>query len=165
MDIKEINKRITALHKRNASIVVEVQTLGLACLDQVDKHSNTTPLNSLVAALTRSQVQAFAQWAMAYGKVRKNNKEKMQAGQFFAFASERSTDMEGAVTKCWDEFAPVASESVVKAFDFQGAVLRVLKKAAEAGEPQSMIDAAAKALGIDAAKVPKTAIAETPALV
>ena len=159
MDLQEINKRIKSLKGRNASIVSEVQELGLACLMQIEQHGNTTPLNDLIDALTRSQVKAFSEWALAYGKVKLNKVEERKLGKFFAYDKTRSTDIEAATANVWDNFAPEKGESAAQAFDLQAAVARVLKKAAEAGKPQSMIDELAKAVGIESAKVPKSVAA------
>ena len=161
MNMQELTKLIRSINARNKTVKEDVQRAGIACLMQAAKtedggHQNTTPLNDLVQALTRSQVQAFAQWALAFGNVKRNAPEKMKAGQFFAFDATRSTDIEGATAKCWDDFAPAPAESVAKAFDIQGEVLKVMKKAAEAGKPQSMIEACCKAVGIDATKIPKS---------
>lgn len=156
MDMKELNRRISALGKRNAAVVAEVQALGLACLAQVAEHGNTSPINKLVGALTRSQVQAFSEWALAFGKLKKGNKADAEAGQFLVYDKTRETDYAGAEAKCWDTFAPEKADAVAKAFDLQKAMMQVLKKAAEAGQPQSIIDALGKAAGVDAAKVPKS---------
>jgi hypothetical protein len=160
MNVSELNKRIKALGKRNAAITAEVQALGLACLMQVEEHGNTTPINDLVSALSRPQVKAFSEWALAYGKVKRASKADAEAGKFFAYDKTRETDIEGATENTWDSFAPEKAESVAKAFDLQAAVMAVLRKAAAAGQPQSQIDALAKAVGIDPAKAPKVIIAE-----
>jgi hypothetical protein len=162
MDINEINKRIKALTTRSKAFVAEVQEVGLACLMQVEEHGNTTPLNDLVGALSRSQVQAFVEWALAYGKVKRNSQDKMKAGVYFAYDKGRTTDIEAAKAKVWDEFAPERDESAKRAFDLQAATLALLKKAAAAGSSQSIINAIAAAAGLDAAKVPKGAPVDAP---
>ena len=160
MNASELSKRIKALSKRNHALTAEIQTLGLACLMQVDQHGNTTPINELVSALSRPQVKAFSEWALAYGKVKRGSKADAEAGKFFAYDKARTTDMQGATDNPWDSFAPEKAESVARAFDLQAAVMAVLRKAAAAGQPQSQIDALAKAVGIDPAKAPKVVIAE-----
>lgn len=167
MNISELNKRIKALKGRNLKIVDDVQELGLSCLTHCE-HGNTDPLNGLVDALTRSQVTAFAQWALAYGKVKKNSTENIKLGKFFAYDKARNTDIEGATAKVWDTFAVEKDKAVEKAFDVQAVVMRVMKQAAEAGKPQSIINALGAAVGIEPAKVPKSKAAMAkaePALV
>ena len=158
MNASELNKRIKALGRSNARITAEVQTLGLACLMQVEEHGNTTPINSLVQALSRPQVKAFAEWALSFGKVSKASKADAEAGQFFAYDKTRTTDIQGATEQPWDSFAPEKAASVARAFDLQAEVLKVLRKAAEQGQPQSILDAIAAAAGLQAA--PKAIIAE-----
>ncbi len=154
MDTKELNKRIDALGKRNAAVKAEIQALGLASLSHIEAHGDVMPLNRLVGKLQRSQVQAFVAWAMAFGKVKRNTDKATKDAMPLAFDKERATDIDGATEKPWDDFAPSKAESVAKAFDLQGEVLKVLKKAALAGQPESVIKALAAAAGIDAAKVP-----------
>ena len=158
MNASELNKRIKALGRSNARITAEVQTLGLACLLQVEEHGNTTPINSLVKALSRPQVKAFAEWALAFGKVMKASKADAEAGQFFAYDKSRATDIQGATEQSWDSFAPEKAASVARAFDLQAEVLKVLRKAAEQGQPQSILDAIAAAAGLQSA--PKAIIVE-----
>ena len=158
MNASELTKRIKALGRSNARITAEVQTLGLACLLQIEEHGNTTPINSLVQVLSRPQVRAFAEWALAFGKVKKASKADAEAGQFFAYDKTRTTDMQGAAEQTWDSFAPEKVASVARAFDLQAEVMKVLRKAAEQGQPQSVIDAIAAAAGLPAA--PKAVVAE-----
>lgn len=167
MELKELNKRIGALSKRNAAVTAEIQTLGLACLQHGASEANggfgdVMPLNRLVQALSRSQTQAFVEWALAFGMVKRNGDKKTKEVMPLSFDKERTLDIEAATAKTWDEFALEKSASIAKAFDLQAAVMSVLKKAAAAGQPESILLALASAAGIDKAKVPHSVPADAP---
>lgn len=158
MNVSELNKRIATLKRGTAKRVAEIQALGLACLEQIEMHGNTTPINALMGALSRSETKAFTEWALAFGKVKKASKADAEAGVFLSFDKARTTDMAAAAETVWDTFAPEKKASVARAFDLQASVMQILKKAADAGQPQSVIDAIAKAAGIE--HPPRTVIAE-----
>lgn len=155
MESKVLLQRIAALGRRNGAITLEIQALGVACLSHIEQHGDVMPLNRLVAALQRSQTRAFVEWALAFGKVQKNADKATREAMPLRYDGSRFTDIDGANEKPWDDFALSKPESVAKAFDLQAAVLRVLKQAAENGQPQSVINALAAAAGIDPAKAPK----------
>lgn len=157
MDTKTLLSKIAALGKRNGAIKAEIQALGIACLTHIDAHGDVMPLNRLVLALQRSQTRPFVEWALAFGKVQRNMAADSKATMPLRFDGSRTTDLDGAADKTWDEFAPTKAESVARAFDLQAAVLKVLKEAAKSGQPQSIIDALADAAGIDKAARPKVA--------
>jgi hypothetical protein len=156
MDTKVLLSKIAALGKRNSAIKADIQVLGLACLEHIEAHGDVMPLNRLVGVLSRSQTQAFIEWSLAFGKVKKNEDKATKAAMPLSYDKSRSTDIEGAAEKNWDEFAPDKAESAKAAFDLQKAVQALLKKAAAGGQPQSILDALAVAGGVDAAKVPRS---------
>ena len=163
MELKELNKRIGALSKRNAAVTAEIQTLGLACLQHGASEANggfgdVMPLNRLVQALSRSQTQAFVEWSLAFGMVKRNADKKSKEVMPLSFDKERKLDVEGATAKTWDEFALDKGASIAKAFDLQAVMMQVLKKAAAAGQPESILLALAAAAGIDKAKVPHSVV-------
>lgn len=168
METKELLKRISVLAKRNTAVTAEIQTLGLACLQHGASEAqggfgDVMPLNRLVLALSRSQTRAFVEWALAFGMVQRNMAADSKAVMPLRFDGSRTLDIAGATEKTWDEFAPAKAESIAKAFDLQAAVMKVLKQAAEAGKPQSIIDALADAAGIDKASRPKVVAAPADA--
>jgi len=161
MDLKELNRRIKALETKNSNIHKEIQSLGVVCLqhgasEAQGGYGDVMPLNRLFNALKRNQARAFTEWALAFGMVKRNTDKATKVAMPFTFDRTRTLDIEGANAKHWDDFAPEKSESVAKAFDLQAAVMAVLRRAAAAGEPESVINALANAAGIDAAKVPKS---------
>ena len=149
MNVKELKKRIAALKRGGEKRVAEIQIVGLGCLEQVELHGNTTPINDLIGALTRPETRAFIEWALAFGKVKKASKADAEKGQYLAYDKSRTTDMVAASEQPWHTFAPEKKEAVQRAFDLQAEVMKVLRKAAEAGQPQSVLDAIAKAAGIE----------------
>lgn len=161
MNTRELNKRITSLSTRNAAVTAEIQLLGVECLKHAARveaggYGDVMPLNRLVLALNRPQTQAFVSWAMAFGMVARNMKKDTKAVMPLVYDKTRKLDLIGAAEKTWDMFAPTKEESIAKAYDLQADVMKVLKHAAAAGKPQSLLNALAAAAGIDAAKVPKS---------
>lgn len=156
MELKKLNSAIAALSKANAKVADTIQTLGLACLEHADKHGDIMPLNRLYAALRRTQYQSFAEWAMAFGKVKKNLDPKTRETMPLAFDSGKQTDLTGATEKRWEAFGDDKGAATAKAFDFQAAMMALLKKAAKEGIDHEILVKAADVAGIKADKVPAT---------
>lgn len=161
MNVTEIKKRIASLKRSGEKRIAEIQAVGLACLEQVELHNNTTPINDLIGALSRPETKAFTEWALAFGKVKKASKAAAEKGQYLAYDKTKTTDIQAASEQTWDTFAPEKQAAVQRAFDLQAAVMKVLRRAAEAGQPQSVLDAIAKAAGIEHA--PKAVMANVDA--
>ena len=162
--IKQLNAKIDALGKRLATAENDIQGLGLECLEHLNAHGDTMPLNRLFGVLRRTQHQAFMEWALAFGKVNKNANKLTVGEQAFAFAKDKTTDMEGAKAKPWFMFADDKAEATKKAFDFQVAVMQLIKKAAAAGIDHSKLVQVAALADIKADKVPATVITGEAAL-
>ena len=146
MDIKALNKAIDALGKRNQSVEADIQSLGLVCLAHTEKHGDTMPMNRLMNVLRRTQHQAFMEWALAFGKFTKNTDKATKDSQPVVYDKSRSTDIEAATAKPWFMFADDKAEAAKKAFDFQAAVMSLLKKAAANGTDNAkLVDMAALA--------------------
>ena len=156
MNTKELNTRIDALGKRLATAEADIQTLGLVCLQHLDAHGDTMPLNRLINVLRRGQHEAFMQWTLAFGKCAKNIDKVTMAAQPVVYAKARVTDIEGATAKPWFEFADAKADAIKKAFDLQGAVSALLRKAAAAGVDHEKLVAIAGIAGIAPEKVPAT---------
>ena len=153
MDIEQLNKRITVLAMRNARVEAEIQTLGLACLGHLEK-GNNGPMCKLVLALRRSQHQPFTEWALAFGACAKNTDKLKMETQPLVYAKNRTTDIEGATAKPWFEFADSKADAIKKAFDLQGAVMALIKKAAAAGTDHELLVAIGALANIKPEKVP-----------
>lgn len=155
MDTKELNTKIDALGKRLATAEADIQEIGLACLGHLD-HGNNGPMCRLINVLRRGQHEAFMQWTLAFGKCAKNIDKVTMAAQPVVYAKARVTDIEGATAKPWFEFADAKADAIKKAFDLQGAVSALLRKAAAAGVDHEKLVAIAGIAGIAPEKVPAT---------
>ena len=156
MELKVLNKKIAALKKANGKVRDDIQALGLVCLMHIEAHGDVTPLNNLFDALIKTQHQAFAEWAFSFGKVSKNTNAKTKEAMPLAYDKSKKTDIEAAVAKPWFDFADDKAKATAKAFDFQQAVMSLLKKAAAAGIDHSKLVAVAAVADIKAEKVPAT---------
>lgn len=156
MDIKVLNRKIDALAKANLKVEGEIQALGLVCLEHVEKHGDVTPLNRLFNALRRTQFQAFGEWAFAFGKVSKSTNKETMALLPLAYDKSKTTDLEAAIAKPWFEFADSKADATKKAFDFQQAVMSLIKKAAANGIDHAKLVSVAALADIKPEKVPAT---------
>lgn len=154
MNTKELNARIDNLGKRLANAEADIQTLGLVCLQHLEEHGDTMPLNRLINVLRRGQHEAFMQWCMAFGKCVKNMDKVTKEAQPVLYAKGRTTDIEGATAKPWFEFADSKENAIKKAFDLQGAVMALIKKAAAAGTDHELLVNIAALANIKPEKVP-----------
>jgi hypothetical protein len=158
MNTKEIsralNAKIDSLGKRLATAEADIQSIGLACLEHLDKHGDTMPLNRLINVLRRGQHAAFMEWCLAFGKVAKNMDKVTKEQQPVLHAKNRTTDIEGATAKPWFEFADSKADAIKKAFDLQGAVMALIKKAAAAGTDHELLVAIGALANIKPEKVP-----------
>jgi hypothetical protein len=154
MEVKVLNRKIDALAKANLKVEGEIQALGLACLNHVEVHGDVTPLNRLYNALRKTQFQAFAEWALSFGKVSKNQDKKTKEQLPLAFDKSKKTDMVAAIEKPWFEFADDKAKATAKAFDFQQAMMALIKKGAAAGYDHDTLVKAAAVAGIKPEKVP-----------
>jgi hypothetical protein len=159
---KELNKKIDALGVRNAKVESDIQAIGLECLEHLEEHGDTMPLNRLINVLRRGQHQAFMMWALAFGKVTKNPTKDTQDAQPVVYAKERLTDIEGATAKPWFEFADAKEDAIKKAFDLQGATMALIRKAAAAGVKHETLVAIGALAGIKPEKVPASVTATVP---
>lgn len=156
MDIKTLNRQIDALGKANQKVEATIQELGLACLAHAEKHGDTMPMNRLVNVLRRTQFQAFVEWALSFGKFSKNTDKATKDSQPLSYDKSKTTDIEAATAKPWFMFADDKATATAKAFDFQQAVMSLLKKAAANGIDHTKLVAVAAVADIKPEKVPAT---------
>ena len=155
MDTKELNKKIDALGKRNATVEADIQTLGLECLTHLS-HGNNGPVNRLVGVLRRTQFQAFTEWVMAFGQGMRNTDKATKGAQPIVYDKSRTTDIDAATAKPWFMFADDKPTAIAKAFDFQAAVMQLIKKAAQNGVDHTKLVQVAALADIKPEKVPAT---------
>lgn len=156
MNIKELNRAIDALGKANQKVESTIQELGLACMAHCEQHGDTMPMNRLMNVLRRTQHQAFMEWALAYGKFTKNFDKATKESQPVVYDKTKATDIAGATEKQWFMFADDKPTAIAKAFDFQQAMMSLLKKAAANGVDHTKLVAVAALADIAPEKVPAT---------
>lgn len=155
MDAKLLNAKIKKLGIRNENLERDIQDLGLACIEHLE-HGNNGPMCNLMNVLRRTQHQAFMEWALAFSMCRKNADKATKDSQPVVYDKSRITDLEGAIAKPWFMFADSKEDAVKKAFDFQAAVMQLLKKAAANGTDHAKLVAMAALADIKPEKVPAT---------
>ena len=156
MELKALNRAIDALGKSNQAVEATIQQLGLACMAHCEQHGDTMPMNRLINVLRRTQFQAFMEWALAYGKFSKNFDKATKASQPVSYDKTKTTDIEAATAKEWHMFADDKAKAIAKAFDFQAAMMQLLKKAAANGIDHDKLVAVAALADIKPEKVPAT---------
>jgi hypothetical protein len=156
MELKALNRAIDALGKANLKVETTIQELGLVCLEHCDKHGDTMPMNRLINVLRRTQHQAFMEWVLSFGKFDKNFDKATKDSQPVVYSKAKATDIEGATAKPWFMFADDKAKAIAKAFDFQAAMMQLLKKAASNGVDHELLLKAAEVAGIKPEKVPAT---------
>lgn len=155
MKLSDLKKKIESLATANAKVENTIQTLGMACIEHLAT-GNRDPLNMLYGALRRTQYRAFAEWALAFGMCKKNTDKATMKDVPFLYDKTKGTDLPGAAAKPWFMFAEPKEEATAKAFDFQAAVMALLKRAATQGHNHAELVEVAKAAGIKPEKVPAT---------
>ena len=124
----ELNKAIDSVINRGKKLDDSIQLLGLSLLGHTDEHGDITLMNRLLVSFPKgSRRNAFAEWALKFGKFQLNTGADKKDVPFH-FAKERTTDLLGAEGMMWTEFKP--EQDLDKVFDF-GALLQALIKKAD----------------------------------
>lgn len=133
MNAAQINKAIVSIAARGKKLDADIQSAGLAIINHVQEHGDTTLADKLVNALPKgSRKLALVEWLLAFSKMRlldKANPEdaaRIATGAYFAFDKTKTTNLEAATEKPWFDFKPEAP--ILTAFDAQAAVQSVLTK-------------------------------------
>lgn len=100
METKDIIKGIKRIKDRNATQEGDVQTIGLACIQQITLYGNTTYLGNLYLALSKGDKDAFARWALRFAGVKANMKKENKATLPF-IVGDTKPDAEGAAATPW----------------------------------------------------------------
>lgn len=137
-----ISKAIASIQKRGAALDASIQLAGVSILQHIDLHHNVTLLADLFHALPKgARKNAFAEWAMACGKVIVNEGQDRKTKPFL-YADSKLTKLDLAWEKPWFDYKPEAD--LVTAFDVQAAVAKILKQvtAARKANPDVVIKGA-----------------------
>lgn len=128
-----IDKAIASISSRGAKLDGDIQVAACSVLKHIDECGDYTLAERLVLAMPKgSRKLALVEFLLAFGKVRVLDKNlpddqaRILAGGVFAFAKDKATDMEGAVSTPWFEFKKEVP--VLEAFDAQAAIVALLKK-------------------------------------
>lgn len=126
----EINKAIDSIVNRGKKLDDSIQLAGLSILSHIEEHGDVTLLNRLVVVFPKgSRRNAFAEWALAHGKVQLNTGDNKKETPFL-YDKSRTTKLEAAEAKAWTEFKPEVD--VDQVFDFNKMLAALLSKADKA---------------------------------
>lgn len=139
----ELNKAIDSVINRGKKLDDSIQLLGLSLLGHTDEHGDITLMNRLLVSFPKgSRRNAFAEWALKFGKYSLNTGADKKEVPFH-FDRERTTDIdgpEGARTLMWTECKP--EQDLDKVFDFGAMLQALIKKAdqATAKDPSKVLN-------------------------
>lgn len=126
----ELNKAIDSVINRGKKLDDSIQLLGLSLLGHTDQHGDITLMNRLLVSFPKgSRRNAFAEWALKFGKYSLNTGADKKDVPFH-FDRERTTDLLGAEGTMWTEFKP--EQDLDKVFDFGAMLLALIKKGDQA---------------------------------
>lgn len=126
----ELNKAIDSIIARGKKLDDSIQLTGLSLLQHIEDHGDVTLLNRLTIQFPKgSRRNAFAEWALAHGKVEINTGKDAKAVPFL-YSKVKVTALEQAASKMWTEFKP--EQDLDQVFDFQKMLMALLAKAGKA---------------------------------
>lgn len=131
LSTKDIEAGILSISKRGATLDRDIQLMGLQCLNHIEQHGDVTLLNRLFIALPKGlRKNAFAQWALAHGKVEVNKGDDKKVMPL-SHAKGKKTDMDGAMSVSWYKFSP--EKPLDEIIDVQKAFETLLKRLTKEG--------------------------------
>lgn len=121
-----VMKSIVSIAGRGAKLGKDIHSTALACLYHVDKHGDYTLMNRLLLALPKSaRRNALAQWAVKFGKLKKNEDKAAAKDAPLVFNREGKNDIAGATAMPFWEFKNVSEGT--QDWDFGGYIANVTK--------------------------------------
>lgn len=124
-----ITAAIVKATKKGQEYELALHTAAVSCLNHVAEHNDPSLLNRLFAELSGiTRKQAFAEWALAFGNVSFNEKDKL-----FLYEKGKAHDMTAALALPFWEFKP---EPEFVPFDLHAAIAALVKKAEKASADQ-----------------------------
>ena len=133
----EITKAIVSIEKRGAKLDSDIQVAAVSVISHIEACGDTTLADRLITAMPKgSRKLALVEFLLAFGQMRLldkiEEKDAIAQGRVFAYAKDKTTDIEGAMAKPWHEFKPEAA--ILDSFDVQAAVKALLKKVESMGK-------------------------------
>ncbi len=102
---KALSNAISGRAKDVATFKQREHELAASCLHHVDKHSDVIHLNSLLNVTPANYRRGLILWAVAFGKVTYDAKERV-----FAFAKGKKSDLTGAESVAPADYEKAAKE-------------------------------------------------------
>lgn len=125
--IEALIKRISTTGKK---LDDDIQQAGLGCLNHIEQHGDITLFNRLYLALPAgARKSALTAWAIEFGRVLPNTGDNKKEAPF-VYSRDKATDMAGAASNPWYNFAPDKAPDEV--FDIGKALTALLAKAGKA---------------------------------
>ena len=129
----DIKKAIESIERKGKSLDWDIQRAAVSCLAHINKHGDTTLLDSLVNAMPKgSRKSALVEWAVALGEVRTLNRDNpddqtaIAQGRIFKLDRTRTFVLENAMASMWYDFKP--EKDLLTVFDAQAMVQSMLKR-------------------------------------
>lgn len=143
---KAIKGAIANIKINGKALDASIQEVGLAVLAHASEYGDSTLADALVNAMPKgSRRLALVEWLLAFGQMRKLNKDepaealRIGKGALFCMDRTRKLDIQSAEAKLWHTMGKPEAHPLT-AFDAQSAVRSLLKR---------LNDAAAKGLRIE----------------
>lgn len=127
-----IDAAIIAIGHSASAVQNDVQQVGLAVMQHIDKHGEVSLAVKLVQALPEGQRRdSLVQWFLLFSKAALNKDKSSKAERPLVFDKEKETDLEGATGTPWFK-AKKAANPYTEALDVQKEVKRLLKRIGDA---------------------------------
>lgn len=134
-DYKRISGQIKTIANRGAALDKLIQSTGLDVLKHIEEHGEVSLACKLFLAMPNgSRRNSLAHWLLSYGKVKLNVDAKGKSDKAipFAYAKDKTTDLEGAKGKAW--YDAKKEKSLDEEFNLDDSLGRFLKTVAKAVE-------------------------------
>lgn len=149
----EIKKAILSIEKKGKSLDADIQKAAVSCLLHINKHGDTTLLDSLVHALPKgSRKSALVEWAVNLGEVRALDRANpddavaIEQGRLFKIDRSRNFVLEDALAAKWYDYKP--EHDLLTVFDAQAMVASMVKRLNKAIKEGADIQNTASALDV-----------------
>jgi hypothetical protein len=122
----DLDKSIASIKNRGEKLDADIQLTGLSCLHHLQLHGDIGFVNRLFLALPKgARKNAFAEWALAYGRLVINTGAGAKDMPFL-YNKDKVTNLTDANLNAWYTFKP--EPSLLEAFDLQAEVAKIIKR-------------------------------------